>query len=269
MLIINCPQAHMWFSPGHKLKEPSNEELELQTCLAITYNAKGTMYFAYTSSYNAFTDPYFYAKGIIDGSEPGKCYPRHKSVYGQDKFNKIGEISAKLEKWGPYIVKFNPALTTNGIYRLAEERNSFLNSTYFADVITYKQGSELPDICKGDNPGGTLPEGLTYECKDKRYLQMAVFKTSSDDVNKYFMVVNRRCSPYIDNSTEDKRGGMRNVRIRFDLNSAEFGGHTLWKIIDLETNSVVLTFSKSESKILALGWYLPGQGKLYKIAPAD
>jgi len=52
MRIINCPQAHLWHSKGHKLKEPSNEELELQTCLGITYNAKGTMYFAYTSSYN-------------------------------------------------------------------------------------------------------------------------------------------------------------------------------------------------------------------------
>ena len=27
--IINCPQAHLWFSSGHKLKEPSNEEIEL------------------------------------------------------------------------------------------------------------------------------------------------------------------------------------------------------------------------------------------------
>ncbi|MEI7484217.1 MAG: hypothetical protein WCK13_05850 [Ignavibacteriota bacterium] len=267
MRIIDCPQAHLWFSSGHKLKEPTNEELELQTCLGITYNAKGTMFFSYTTFGN-FNSP-VYGYGIIDATVPDKCYPRHKSVYGQDKFNKIGEISAKLEKWGPYIVKFKPELTTNCIYRLAEERNSFLNSTYFADVITYRQGTAPPDLCSGDNPGGNLPDGLTYECKDKRYLQMAVFKTSADDVNKYFMVVNRRCSPYIDNSTEDKRGGMRNVRIRFDLNAAEFGGHTLWKIIDLETNSVVLTFSKSESKILDLGLYLPGQGKLYKIAPAD
>jgi hypothetical protein len=43
MRIINGAQAHLWFSPGHKLKEPSNEELELQANLSLTNNVKGLM----------------------------------------------------------------------------------------------------------------------------------------------------------------------------------------------------------------------------------
>jgi hypothetical protein len=221
MKIINCPQAHLWYSPSHKLKEPSNEELELQTCLGITYNAKGTMYFAYTSFDNTINSSY--ARGIIDGATPSSCSPRHISAYKQDKFNKIGQINSKLQKWGPYIMKFVATSTLSCSYKSDDERPNFLNSTYFSDIITFKPGSGSP-ACVSYTPQFTLPTGLTYECNDDRYLQAATFKSSTSEVDKYFMIVNRRCSPYIDESSVDNRGGKRNIRVKFDLNSNDFAG---------------------------------------------
>ncbi|MGH2574299.1 MAG: hypothetical protein ACRDFC_01215, partial [Ignavibacteria bacterium] len=108
------------------------------------------------------------------------------------------------------------------------------------------------------------PPGLIYECKNERYLQAATFKKSIDDGNQYFMIVNRRCSPYISGGDN---GGRRFIRVKFDANSTSFSGFNNWKIINLEDNSTVVTFDKQVNSLLDLGWYLPGEGKLFRLAP--
>ena len=258
--VINCPQAHSFFAEGGPLKEPTNEEIELQTCLALTYNAKGIMFYCFNSSENL--DKNEWGKGImnLDNSE------RRLTAYGQDKYKQIKSISNKLNKWGPYFKKFDPNQTKSCIYRFEDERDNFLTNTSFADVITYKTSSTTPE-CTEDNPGGTSPQGLVFECKPDRYLQTAIFKKSTSDINKYFMVVNRRCSPYKDETSEDNRGGKRFVRVRFDANSLEFANFNNWKIIELDSNKTVTVFDKRATALLDLGWYLPGEGKLYKISP--
>ena len=163
-------------------------------------------------------------------------------------------------------MSFKPELTKNCAYRNEAERIPFLIYTYFSDIVTYKPGTGIP-LCMSDNPGGSLPDGLTYECNDERYLQAAVFKTNSNDVNKYFMIVNRRCSPFINETTENLRGGKRYLRIKIDANSPEFSGYNNWKIINLDSNTTTITFDKNAGALLDLGWYLPGEGKLYKITP--
>ncbi len=77
--LIHLEQAHLIWTPGHKLKEPSNEEMKLMASLAITYGAKGIMFFAYNSD-NAFTNTSYYQRGLTDTNQT----PRHQSVYGQD-----------------------------------------------------------------------------------------------------------------------------------------------------------------------------------------
>ena len=263
MRIINGAHAHLWYAGGHKLKEPSNEELELQANLALTYNAKGLMWFCYVGENKTF-DSLEYNKGVMDyGTPPTE---RDSNVYKQNKYLKVCQIDSMLAKRGPYMISFNPTLTNNCIYRLEDERNQFLSSTYFSNIITYKPGSGDPP-CISDNPGGSLPPGLTYDCINDRYLQAATFERSTGDINKYFMIVNRRCSPYIDSTTEDKRGGRRNIRVKFDANSSEFANFNNWKIIDIDSNKTVTVFDKRAGAILELGWYNPGQGKLYKVAP--
>ena len=263
MRIINCPQAHLWYADGHKLKEPSNEELELQANLALTYNAKGLIWFSYVGDNNTF-DSAMYNKGIMNYGTPPTV--RDSNVYKQNKYFKVCQIDSMLAKRGPYMISFNPTLTKNCIYRLSSEREEFLTNTFIGDVITYKISSTTPE-CTEDNPGGTNPQGLVFECKPDRYIQAATFKTGSGDINKYFMVVNRRCSPYINESSEDNRGGKRFIRVRFDANSSEFANFNNWKIIDIDSNKTVTIFDKRATALLDLGWYNPGQGKLYKIAP--
>ena len=266
MRIINGAHAHLWFKDGHKLKEPSNEELELQANLALTYNVKGLMWFNYVSDKTTF-DSSYYCRGIMenDPDEPIPV-PRTSNVYGKNKYLKVCQIDSMLTKRGPYIISFNPSLTNNCIYRIEDERDAFLSSTYFSSIITYKPGSSSPP-CTADNPGGSPPSGLIFECNEDRYLQAATFEKSTGDINKYFMIVNRRCSPYIDSTTEDKRGGRRFIRVRFDANSSEFANFNNWKIIDIDSNKTVTVFDKRATALLDLGWYNPGQGKLYKIAP--
>ncbi|MFA7359711.1 MAG: T9SS type A sorting domain-containing protein [Candidatus Kapaibacterium sp.] len=266
MRIINGTQSHLWFKEGHKLKEPSNEELELQANLALTYNAKGLIWFNYVSD-RTYIGSSYYCRGVMEYFQLlQKPVPRTSNVYGKNKYLKVCQIDSMLAKRGPYIISFNPALTNNCIYRLSSEREEFLTNTFIGDVITYKISSTTPE-CTEDNPGGTSPQGLVYECKPDRYLQAATFKKSTSDINKYFMIVNRRCSPYIDESSEDNRGGRRFVRVRFDANSSEFANFNNWKIIDIDSNKTVTVFDKRATALLDLGWYNPGQGKLYKVAP--
>jgi len=47
--LIYCPQAHMFYMDGGPLKEPTNEEIELQTDLALMHNTKGIMYYWFGS----------------------------------------------------------------------------------------------------------------------------------------------------------------------------------------------------------------------------
>ncbi len=259
MKVLNCPQAHLWYSSGHKLKEPSNEELELQANLALTNNAKGVIWFSYVCDWSTIGSDY-YARGIMDNGP----LPRDSNVYGQNKYLKVCQIDSMLEKRGHYIMSFEPTLTKNCIYRNSDERFNFLNSTYFSDIVTYKPGNLTPD-CNEDNPGENNPLNLVYECKAYRYLQGATFQISASDINKYFMIVNRRCSPYIDESSPDNRGGRRDIRVRFDTSG--FTGYNNWEIFCIDSNKTVATFDKRALALLDLGWFMPGQGELYKISP--
>ena len=58
---LNLVQAHMWSSPGHMLKEPTNEEIVLMNNLAVSYGAKGILYFSYDSN----NDDYDTTGGVI------------------------------------------------------------------------------------------------------------------------------------------------------------------------------------------------------------
>jgi hypothetical protein len=83
---------------------------------------------------------------------------------------------------------------------------------------------------------------------------------STNDKSKYFIMVNRRCVPEINNN-----GDLRQLKIKFD--SAQLAGFNNWKIIDLDSNKVVRTFAKDSNLYIDMGVYQPGEGKLYKLAP--
>ena len=77
------------------------------------------------------------------------------------------------------------------------------------------------------------------------------------------MMVNRRCVP---DTPTSGQGDFRYLKIKFD--STQLSGFTNWKIIDLDTNNIVLTFNKNTTSYINMGEFKPGEGKLFKLAPA-
>jgi len=258
---IQLIQSHLSYEPAIRFREPTIQEQEVLVDLGICYGGRGIMYFTYGGVNklpvpNGETPKYF--RGFCNPLDTNTLLtyytPRYVNVYGQQKWNSLKKLNAKLKKWGPYIMSFDNASRRSYILRL--ERNNLIDETFFNDVISYK----------ADNTDYTIPSS-TFEPVSQRYLQCGVFNNPSEQYTRYFMIVNRRCSPYVDSTTDDKRGGRRFVRVRFDANASAFAGFNNWEIIDLEKDSSVMTFDKQTSSLLDLGWYDPGVGKLYKIAP--
>lgn len=265
-------QSHLWYyAEGESHKEPTNEEIEMIANLSLTYGVRGILYFFYgwwpgpdTSKHNPYClNNECFGRGFVDSGN----IPRDSNAYGQNKWQMIKSQVQRIKKWEPYIMSFDNLNRHTYTYRLEDERNSLKSESYFADIVSYKPGTSNPTCNETDNPGGTAPTNLIYECNVDRYLQAATFEKPEESYTNYFMIVNRRCSPYVNDSTEDKRGGRRFIRVRFDSSHSSFAGFNNWKIIDLDSNQIVATFNKNVSSLLDLGWYMPGEGKLYKIAP--
>jgi type IX secretion system substrate protein len=257
---INMMQAHLHWSPGvgDIQREPTNEELKMTACLPVTYGARGITYYTYGSWGVPGVDP-TYGRGLTEvGGVGGE--PRIWNAYGQKKWDTVKAINARLKKWGPTLMTFDNTQTFSYIYRFPVERDVLLG-TYFADVQSY-----APDPLDFDNPAPAA------DVPDQRFLQAAVFRNPSETRNRYFMLVNKRCSPFYAPG-EDPRfpngenGGRRYMSVKFDANADDFANFNNWKIVNVENNSTVLTFDKRISSTLGLGWFKPGEGRLYKIAP--
>jgi hypothetical protein len=262
--IIYAPQAHLWYARGHKLKEPSNEELEVETYIPLTYGAKGIMYFSFTSWGNICCLDTAYARTIMDID----IQPRHNSEYHQDKYAKFIDISKKIHKWSPYLLKFNDANRKSYSFRQDTARTALYANSYFHHFFTLRPGGSggSQSNCEGDLTPEDVPQGWLYDCPEYTYLQVATFG-SIEPNSQYFMVVNRRCSPYKNDYNDDSIGGHRKVRAYLRSNYSDFSVAGNWSIINCENDSIVATFDKSNPGYVDLGYFLPGEGKLFKMAP--
>ncbi len=216
--------------------------------LSITYGAKGIMYFAYNSE-RQFSDTTFYERGLINVD----MSPRTLNVYGQNKWAGVQHIDSILKKWSPNIMSFDN--TNRASYILRNEINNLKDETYFNDVLSYK-----PNPAIITNPL-TTPESVS-----QRYLQVAKFNNPDEQYSKYFMIVNRRCSPIV-TLNPGGENGRRSVTVKLDSSSSQFAGFNNLSIYDLEKDSLIKTFDKRTYSTISLGWFNPGDGKLYKIAP--
>jgi len=288
MPFVPMLQTHLWHTTGdYQLREPTNEELKMMATVAIAYGARGILWFWY-SGYGDMLADKDYGRGITDvewfremfgGDLSNATFsPRHDNVYHQwtgtsgndksSKFNTVADLNYLFKnKWGPTLMSFNNSLTKSCIYRLEDERNIFLQESYFRDIVSYEWGSGVPP-CEQDRPDtidAPNPPDVRYECNESRYLQAATFKKVTDDGNRYFMIVNRRCSPI----QSDHVDGARYMRVIFDQNSGEFATYNSWNIVDVENpRTIVGNFDKTaQVPYVDLGWFEPGQGRLYKIVP--
>ena len=253
---ILMPQSHSWYNPDVEIhNEPTNEELDLQANLAVSYGARGLMYFAWDSKGNPGDPQYHRALTEPDGTL------RQKNVYGQIKTKKqtMIDLIIRMKKWEPYIMSFENGNRKTFIYRIPAERTDMNNYTFIRDMSTFPADPlyyPVPD-----------PDVLSLETNNDTYLQASFFqKENETEQNKYFMIVNRRCSPFINYNTSENIGGKRFVFMR--VNSTNLPGFNNWKIIDLGSGDSVLTFNKNDTaKNLYLGEYDPGEGRLYRVAP--
>ncbi|MBN8568414.1 MAG: T9SS type A sorting domain-containing protein [Ignavibacteria bacterium] len=226
-------QDHQWMSDFEVDREPTNEELDVMSNVAVTYGARGIIYWWYPSYYDSACK---YGLGLV-----GLDNTPRNNIYGQPKWSKIKSIVSRVKKWEPYVMSFDNANRHSYIYRL--EKSAMSSETFINDFKTKDTASH-------------------QDSTSSRYIQASVFNNDSA-YTRYFMVVNRRCSPI---SAGNPSGG-RNIEIKFNANSSSFGTFNNWKIIDLETDTAVATFDKGTSSYINLGWYNPGQGKLYKVVP--
>lgn len=232
---------------GEVQREPTNEELDLTANLAITYGAKGIIYYQYKTDYNTPLGSYEYDRGITNPDST----PRTTNVYGQAKWSKIKSLVQRLKKWEPYIMSFDNANRHSYIYK--SEKDSITNNTFINDIKTERSGD--------------VSETYIEDTQANRYVQAAVFNNDSADTY-YFMIVNKRCAPYKDESSSDNKGGKRRIKVKFNAShSGDLANFDNWNIIDLETDAVTATFDKNAGAFVNLDWFNPGQGKLYKVVP--
>jgi hypothetical protein len=240
--IIADVQIHQWFSHcGEIDREPTNEELDMTCNLPVSYGAKGMVMEIFNGDVWGTPPDYTYTLGFTNTDHT----PRYTNVYGQPKWDKLKSIIKRMKKWGPTVMSFDNTQTNSYIYRF--DYSTVNSSTIFTDIQTF-----APD--RMDEVLDSYP---------KRYLQAATFINSNEPYSKYFMLVNRRCSPY--RPEINQNGGYRHFKARFNASYLTIFNN--WKVINLEDNSTVETFDKSANTLVDLGWYLPGEGKLYRLAP--
>jgi len=243
------PQAHLWYLNGETLREPTNEELDMLANVSISYGVRGLIYFFYGKSSGQIGLNEFYSRGLTDTTQ----LPRTLNVYNQNKWEQIKLISERMKTWEPYIMSFDN--TNRSTYILRLERSSLIDETFFNDVLSYEP------IPSDYMIASQIPEAVS-----ERYLQVGKFNNPDEMYSRYFMIVNRRCSP-IDTSDPGGVNGRRSVTIKLDSASTQFAGFNNWSIYDLERDSLIKTFDKRIVSTTSLGWFNPGEGKLYKLAP--
>lgn len=258
---INLIQAHSWYSPGHKLREPLNAEISLLSYLGISYGAKGMIYYVMTSTDNGqHADAFSRGLGEVHPTLGTYTHPRYISAYGQEKWKSVCQLNQKIKKIGSHLMSFDDENTKSYIYRLTSERNTMSANTFINKLQAFPAFEFAPD------PDPDL-SNETPETNSDAYLQAAFFQKENPglDKSKFFMIVNRRCSPFINYTSANNIGGRRLVTMK--LNPTYLSGFNNWKIFDLETGDTVRTLSKSDTNYIFLGDFMPGEGKLYKIAP--
>jgi hypothetical protein len=280
---LQMVQTHLLYAengsgvPTMQLREPTNEEIEMCVNVALTYGARGISYY----EYNAFNprNPvnlppgkgYTYGRGLVnpvnENVDPADVIPRMENAYGEQKWNKIIEINQKLKTWGPALMSFTNADRRSYIYRL--ERKNCLNETYFSDIVSYYPSAVPLYICAGDAPGETSPPNWQYDCNQERYLQVAVFKNPNEANQNYFMIVNRRCSPFINENSYNNNGGRRKIRVRFDADHNDLAGYNEWIIKDAANSAWEKQFNKTQQLYIDLGEFMPGEGRLYHLVPKE
>ena len=265
---VNLVQTHLQYSPGEgaeKRREPTNSEISLMVNLGLSYSAKSNIYFWYwnwgTQSVNSnydrgLTEPTTNAE-LINGSIPYNqgFQKRLLNAYGEAKWDSIVSLNARLRKLGPYFIQFDVNKSSSYRYHdyftyyegmKHDERDNLKNNTYIKELKTYH----------------SVPNNINPDDDSVRYLQVSTYDKAQSGFEKYFYVVNRRCSP-----GTGPTGGQRKITISFGGDNNKLDYFNNWKVLNLLDNSEIGTIDKQILSEIDLGLFQPGEGRLYKLIP--
>jgi len=236
--------------------EPTNELIDLITNLGISRGARGLILYAWNSNKDNPSDME-YSRGL---TERGGTL-RQQNVYQQEKTKKqtVIDLVNRVEKWEPYLMSFDNANRKAFTYQNQTEREQMIAGTFIRQLLTYPCISYAPD---------TIPDldNIQLDAQNKTYLEATFFANPFEGGReKYFMLVNRRCSPFYNFTSADSIGGRRILAMKTNASALE--GFNNWKLIDIESGRHIITFDKNDTCVIFTGDIMPGAAKLYKLAP--
>jgi hypothetical protein len=259
------PQIHGFIYPDtntglydNGLREPTNEEIQAQGMLSIAHGVKGLCWFIYNSHNwkTASNKVKQYMLGLLNPEND--TARRITNCYGQNKWTYVSEMNGKILNWLPVLEN------TNWVEGFSVH-NQGANHYYINDIR-----SKAP-LINGYNPcadyGG---QSEYFDCTEERYWEQGFFSPENTaDKSLYFMMVNRRCVP----QTQPGTGDVRTLRIKFNNLP---GNDENWVLTDVNTGQKI-TFSKTNpgpggylnpgETTNDIGYFKPGEGKLFKLAP--
>jgi len=273
---IMQPQIHGFFYETDNgitgMKEPLNEEIQVQAMLSIAHGADGIAWFIFQS----YGDSSLTSKrpepclDEIDGETTIKAIyglltpptltptPRYSNIYGQNKWEYVGEMNSKIEAWKYYLDRTQ----WTGGYSVHNEGS---NNEFIYYIRTRDPDKTGTNPCINP-PIESLPGGW-YDCPEHTYWEMGFFEPNStllpNDNSRYFIMVNRRCIPY--DETDTTIGDDRELYVLFESDLP--GNFTNWNVIDLENDSIVAKISEGDNEYYKIGEFDPGEGKLYRLVP--
>lgn len=263
--LIIQPQIHGWMFRDtkdtskyrHTLREPLNEEIQAQAMLAIAHGAEGLCWFVYQSEYIEENFPgegkrITHSFGLTDPYDVTKH--RHKNLYNQDKWQYVSDMNRKIKNWTEVL---NNSDWLGGYSVHQEGANHF----YISDIKSLHRNISAPYSFSENNSDKT----------SERFWEMGFFSPYNNASNtKYFLMVNRRCIP----EAKEGTGDIRWLKIRFD--SAFLSKFSKWKIEDVNTGQFLIFNAKDTAgngyidlgyQKDSMGYFLPGEGKLFRLSP--
>lgn len=230
-------------------RETTNEEISFQAYFAMCYGAKQIHHFSqFTAPFSDSCGHTYYDWGLIAGFVNGQlcnCEPRLTNYYGQQKWNYIAKLDSNLLEIGRYMYDDNNLKYDNTITINKEE--------------SYRYITSLKSFYRYSTP----PYNFAEQNEDvNKYWEIGFFNKNQEPYSKYFLLLNKRCVPEI----QEGSGDLRTAKIY--LNTTALSDFNNWVLTNPLTNENIMFDKNNISNGVYLpGIFQPGEGKIFKIAP--
>lgn len=218
-------------------REPTNEEIQVQAMLSIAHGADGLCWYIFQSQFNVI--------GLlnINGGEH-----RISNFYNQNKWKAMSDLNQKILNWKPVLDKLS-WIEGISFFRPGQNRH------FIADIKSYFRNDAWSFDERGEFEDSTEYWDFGFFEPDRS------IPLNDNDINKYFIAVNRRCIP----ESIPGVGDLRNLRIKFNPEGLQ--NYDRWELVDLNTETAIVRFDKNSNEFINAGVFDPGEGRFFKIIP--